>query len=105
MITTQGKGVMNKAMEIAAVAVCLALSPAGLASAHPRRASRPRQAFSGGNDAFAPALARNAIGAQQTAGVIPDWTVQYGVVTNPRGSSGSFGAMLEGKNPAANAVP
>jgi hypothetical protein len=32
----------------------------------------------------------------------PDWTVQYGVVSNPRGASGSFGAMLEGRNPASS---
>lgn len=32
----------------------------------------------------------------------PDWTVQYGIVANPRGASGSFGAMLEGRNPASS---
>jgi hypothetical protein len=105
MIATTGKSTANKAMGLAAVAIWLALSPAGLASADPRRASRPRQALSRRDDADAHALARNAIGAQQTAGVTPDWTVQYGQISNPRGSSGSFGAMLEGKNPAANATP
>lgn len=35
----------------------------------------------------------------------PDWRVQYGVVSNPRGASGSFGAVLDGRNPAAGAIP
>lgn len=35
-----------------------------------------------------------------SAAAAPDFAVQYGVVSNPRGASGSFGAMLEGRNPA-----
>lgn len=33
----------------------------------------------------------------------PDWKVQYGYVKGP--ASGSLGAMLEGRNPAAGAIP
>ncbi|WP_187148670.1 hypothetical protein [Methylocella silvestris] len=40
--------------------------------------------------------------AASAAHEAPDWTVQYGVVANPRGVSGSFGAVLEGRNPASN---
>ena len=43
-------------------------------------------------------MSPGAIEAPQAARVVPDWTVQYGQVTNPHGSSGSFGAMLEGRN-------
>jgi len=37
--------------------------------------------------------------------IIPDFTVQYGYVSNPGMASGSFGAMLQGRNPAAGAIP
>jgi hypothetical protein len=82
---------MNKSMEIVALVVCLAQNPVSLAAAQARRA--PHSSPSG------------AIGTRQTDHAVPDWTVQYGRISNPRGASGSFGAMLEGRNPAAGAIP
>lgn len=35
----------------------------------------------------------------------PDFTIQYGYVANPAMASGSLGAMLQGRNPAAGAIP
>ena len=43
--------------------------------------------------------------APQSASLLPDFTVQYGYVANPEKASGSLGAMLQGKNPAAGALP
>ncbi len=43
--------------------------------------------------------------APQSASLRPDFTVQYGYVANPEKASGSLGAMLQGKNPAAGALP
>lgn len=37
------------------------------------------------------------------AAAVPDFRVQYGYVAGP--ASGSLGAMLEGRNPAAGAIP
>ncbi|PNG27719.1 hypothetical protein [Methylocella silvestris] len=49
-----------------------------------------------------PARADQYYGLYQgpSAGGAPDFAVQYGAVTNPRGASGSLGAILEGRNPA-----
>ncbi|QBR72258.1 hypothetical protein CU048_14320 [Beijerinckiaceae bacterium] len=35
----------------------------------------------------------------------PDPTAQYGYIKNPEMMGGSLGAMLQGKNPAAGALP
>jgi hypothetical protein len=43
--------------------------------------------------------------APQFASLRPDFTVQYGYVANPEKASGGLGAMLQGKNPAAGALP
>lgn len=43
--------------------------------------------------------------APRSAPGVPDFAVQYGYVANPAMASGSFGAMLQGKNPAAGAIP
>ncbi|ACK52553.1 hypothetical protein Msil_3668 [Methylocella silvestris BL2] len=49
-----------------------------------------------------PARADQYYGLYQgpAAGGAPDFAVQYGVISNPRGASGSLGAILEGRNPA-----
>jgi hypothetical protein len=99
---------MSRSIEIAALAICLAQCPAGVAAAHAWRAARPEHRLFRKNKEAAHALVHassGAAGAQQAVDAVPDWTVQYGQVTNPRGASGSFGAMLEGRNPAANAIP
>ena len=101
----RGKSIMSRAMKNAAAAVCIALIPAGLAAAHARGEPRSRPPCLRRSPACAPAVSPGAIEAPQAARVVPDWTVQYGQVTNPHGSSGSFGAMLEGRNPAAGAIP
>lgn len=96
---------MFKTLTIGAFALCFGLSAIGSASAHSPASLRTQHNSFQGADLSANSPAFNASGAGRTANAIPDWTVQYGIVTNPRGASGSFGAMLEGRNPAANAVP
>jgi hypothetical protein len=39
------------------------------------------------------------------SGLWPNFTVQYGCIENLEIMSGSLGAMLQGKNPAAGALP
>lgn len=95
---------MIKTIELAALAAFLALGPASFATAQVHRLPRPRQSCFRRHQAFertTPPLVRKI--QPQAAHEVPDWTVQYGHVFNPRGASGSFGAMLEGRNPAANA--
>ncbi len=95
-------GVMKQMIEISALAVCLAVSPIGLAAAHPRRPRRPEYRLLHRNDEAASVKA-DLSATRQPARPAPDWTVQYGEIDG--GASGSIGAMLAGQNPAANAVP
>jgi hypothetical protein len=109
---------MNKAVEISALAVCLALSPVGHCAAHSRRALRPRQVFSRRDYACPPgSCGDNGVAAGECATpdyaqlaregrpVAPDFAVQYGCVIHPELASGSLGAMLQGRNPTAGDIP
>ena len=114
----QEVGKMNKAVEISALAICLALSPVGHCAAHSRRAPRPRQVFSRRdyacplgscvNDAAAAGECPTPDYAQlarEGRPVTPNFAVQYGCVIHPELASGSLGAMLQGRNPTAGDIP
>ncbi len=93
---------MKQMIEISALAVCLAVSPVGVAAAHPLRPRRPESMLFHRNDERA-GVKTGLSATRQPARPAPDWTVQYGEIDG--GASGSIGAMLAGQNPAANAVP
>jgi hypothetical protein len=96
---------MNKAIEVAALAGCLSLSPLVACAADSSHVPPIRHKLIRRNHRHPATFAPNAIGPPKAAHAVPDWTFQYGVVSNPRGASGSFGAMLEGRNPAPNGIP
>ncbi|WP_395664464.1 hypothetical protein [Methylocella sp.] len=72
----------------AALAAAFFMASVGVAAAKDARQPRPRDYY--------------GVHEQASAAAGPDWRVQYGVVSNPRGASGSLGAMLDGRNPANN---
>ena len=95
---------MNRMAQIAALVFGLALSPCGMAAAHPRSAERR------GIPDYASVMATcptpdYAQLAREGRPVVPDFAVQYGCVLHPERASGSLGAMLRGENPTAGAIP
>jgi hypothetical protein len=89
--------------KIAAFAAALMLCAPGFASARPCHAVHGR----GSMIWRAPTLIGRDYRAQTSnaIGLRPDLMVQYGYIKNPERTSGSLGAMLHGKNPAAGALP
>lgn len=90
-------------VEITAFAASLMLCAPGFASARPCHAVDRR----GSVIWRAPMFIGRDYGAQVPNAMVlrPDPTVQYGYIKNPEMTSGSLGAMLQGKNPAAGALP
>jgi hypothetical protein len=84
----------------AAVAVLMLYAP-GIVSACPLHGGY-RRGFRSGR---APMFIGREERAPATQFGAPDFTVQYGYVANPGMTSGSLGAMLQGRNPAAGALP
>jgi hypothetical protein len=88
--------------KIAAFAAALMLCAPGFASACPCHAVHGR----GSMIWQAPTLIGRDYGARTSNAIgLPDPMVQYGYIKNPERTSGSLGAMLQGKNPAAGVLP
>ncbi|WP_395665836.1 hypothetical protein [Methylocella sp.] len=85
---------MSKSPLLLCVAFCL---PTTVCAAHPYRHD-VRHVLR-----HAPAQAEAGCPIPPPTQQKPDWRVQYGCVIGP--ASGSLGAMLEGRNPAAGAIP
>lgn len=102
---------MSKVAEVTVLAAFCILCSAGLGFAHARHASHVRGLSIRKARMFAaPANLPSCppiycAPARASRPGIPDFTVQYGYVANPGMASGSIGAMLQGRNPAAGAVP
>jgi hypothetical protein len=88
---------------IAAAAAVLMLCAPGPASAHPRHRIHRHDFISRRTPEYIHCDGK--AGAAEYSGVRPDFTVQYGCIEHPEMMSGSLGAMLQGKNPAAGALP
>ena len=88
---------------IAASAAILMLCAPGPVSAYPRHGAHRR----GFITRRVPGYIRceDRARAAQFSELRPDFTVQYGCIEHPEMMSGSLGAMLQGKNPAAGALP
>jgi hypothetical protein len=96
----------SKMAEIAVLSALCVLCSVGLGSTHARHVSRvPGSSSRGAPMPLPPAGLAYGPLARGPHPVIPDFTVQYGYVANPGMASGSFGAMLQGRNPAAGAIP
>jgi len=95
----------NKANRIALLAAAFLLGAAGSGAAHSRRRS-PVTEFAGHRVHNVRAFAKTP--EPRYGGIVhngrqiaPDFAVQYGYVAHPELASGSFGAVLQGRNPAS----
>ena len=99
----------NKAERIALLAAAFLLGAAGSGIADSRRRNLMTE-FAGHRvrnaHAFAKTPERSYGGfAHQGRPIDPGFAVQFGYVAHPELASGSFGAMLQGKNPAPSGIP
>ncbi len=97
---------MSKAAEILLLAVFLVMSAANVGMASALHAPSVKNCSTQMSRALRMRGWHAYLGPMPSpAPRIPDFTVQYGYIANPEMVSGSLGAMLQGKNPAAGAIP
>ncbi len=88
---------------VAASAAVLMLFAPGPVSAYPRHGAKRRGFITRRVSGYIRCEDRAL--AAQFSEFRPDFTVQYGCIDPPEMMSGTLGAMLQGKNPAAGALP
>jgi hypothetical protein len=99
----------NKAHRIALLAAAFLLGAAGSGAAHARRGNHVTE-FAGHRvhkaHAF-PKTPESSYGgfAHDGRPTGPSFAVQFGYIAHPELASGSFGAMLQGRNPAPSGIP